>query len=97
MVSLLLEIVASAAVYFLATLLVESGWLQWSYHRACSWVKKSSARILQRQHSRQGYEHTLSEAADEGIEDEDVREERQALQAGQYRLSNTCVLDQLSS
>ena len=64
---------------------METGWLQWGYHQAHSWGKKTTARLLRRQHSRQGYEQTSAEPLDEGTEDEDVREERQALQAGGHQ------------
>ena len=67
--------------YYAATLLLEVGWLQRAYHYASVWLKKSVMRLKQLRHSQQGYQQTESDPA-EAAEDEDVREERLAVQAG---------------
>ena len=69
---------------------METGWLQWSFHQLQGWMKKTSSRVLKRSRTRQGYEQTQAEADGEGAEDEDVREEREALQSG--RQQSTCLL-----
>lgn len=66
--------------YFAATLLLEVGWLQRAYHYTAVWMRKGAARMWQSRHGRQGYEQTDSDA--EVTEDEDVQEERLAVQAG---------------
>ena len=60
---------------------METGWLQWSFHQLQGWIKKTTSRVFKRCRS-QGYEQTQAEDDREHAEDEDVREERQALQAG---------------
>ena len=45
-------------------------------------MKKTTARLRQLRHGQQGYEQTESDPAAEGAEDEDVQEERLAVQAG---------------
>lgn len=70
------------AAYYAATLLLEVGWLQIAYHYITLWMKKSVGRFRQRHHTQQGYEQTESDSAAEGAEDEDVQEERVAVQAG---------------
>lgn len=60
---------------------METGWLQWSFHQFQGWVKKTTSQVFKRRRS-QGYEQTQAEDDREHAEDEDVREERQTLQAG---------------
>ena len=79
-----------AAVFFAATLLMETGWLQWSFHQLQGWMKKTTSRVLKRSRTRQGYKQTQVEADGDGAEDEDVREEREALQSGQQQ--SICLL-----
>ena len=73
--------VASAA-YYAATLLLEVGWLQIAYHAISTWLKKRFSQLQQRRLTQQGYEQTASDSAAEAAEDEDVQEERIALQNG---------------
>lgn len=68
--------------YFAATLLLEVGWLQRAYHYTAVRMRKGAARMWQLRHGRQGYEQTDSGPDAEGTEDEDVQEERLAVQAG---------------
>ena len=74
--------VAWCSGYYAATLMLEIGWLQRAYHYTTVWLKKSMGRLVQRRHTQQGYEATAADAAAEAPEDEDVQEERTAVQAG---------------
>lgn len=76
--------------YYSATLLLEIGWLQRAYHYATVWAKKSIARLKQLRHSQQGYEQTASDSTAERGEDEDVQEERLAVQAGNALILQCC-------
>lgn len=71
-----------AAAYYAATLLLEVGWLQIAYHYITVWLKNRLAGLRRRHHSQAGYEQTSSDSAAEGAEDEDVQEERLAVQSG---------------
>ena len=68
--------------YFAATLLLEVGWLQRAFHYTAVRVRRGIARLGQLRRGRQGYEQTDSGPDAESTEDEDVREERLAVQAG---------------
>jgi len=67
-------------VYYAATLLLEVGWLQMAFHYLTVWLKRSIGRFRRRHHTQQGYAPTDSDSVAEGAEDEDVQEERMALQ-----------------
>ena len=79
------------AAYYAATLLLEVGWLQIAYHYITVWLKKRLAGLRRRHHSQAGYEQTSSDSAAEGAEDEDVQEERLAVQSGQASRGLLCV------
>jgi len=79
------------AAYYAATLLLEVGWLQIAYHYITVWLKKRLTGLRRRHHSQGGYEQTSSDSAAEAAEDEDVQEERLALQSGQAPLGLLCV------
>lgn len=81
----------TSAVYFAATLLMETGWLQWGFHLSQGWLKKTTSRLLSRRRSQQGYEQTQTDAVGEVAEDEDVREEREALQAGRSAVHSSLL------
>ncbi len=89
--TLTLNIALFGAAYYAATLLLEVGWLQIAYHYITVWLKKRLAGLRQRHHSQGGYEQTSSDSAAEGAEDEDVQEERLALQSGKAPLVLLCV------
>ena len=86
------EVATSGAAYYAATLLLEVGWLQIAYHFITVWLKKRLAGLRRRHHSQGGYEQTSSDSAAEGAEDEDVQDERLALQSGKAPLVLLCVL-----
>lgn len=72
------------AAYYAATLLLEVGWLQASHHTLAIWLKKRVSELKQRRWTQQGYAPAHPDADVEAAEDEDedVREERAALQTG---------------
>lgn len=82
----------SGAAYYAATLLLEVGWLQIAYHYITVWLKKRLTGLRRRNLSQGEYEQTNSDSAAEAAEDEDVQEERLALQSGQASLVLLCVL-----
>ena len=84
---LLIHCVAFAA-YYAATLLLEVGWLQIASHSITTWLKKRFSQLRQRRLTQQGYEQTASDSAAEAAEDEDVQEERIALQTGMQLLAS---------
>ena len=75
------------------TLLLEVGWLQRVYHYTAVWMKKSVSKLRQLRHGQQGYEQTETNSAAEDAEDEDVQEERLAVQAGDASSSSSCPSD----
>ena len=89
--TLTLKIAMFGAAYYAATLLLEVGWLQIAYHYITVWLKKRLVGLRRRHHSQGGYEQTSSDSAAEAAEDEDVQEERLALQSGQASLGLLCV------
>lgn len=79
--------------FYAVTLLLEVGWLQRVYHYTAVWMKKSVSKLRQLRHGQQGYEQTETNSAAEDAEDEDVQEERLAVQAGDALPSSSCPSD----